>query len=377
MNARTMPMRPERGHRRAFTLVEMLVVITLIGIIASTMLFAMFGVREDARERRARAQIARIHELLMQQWEGYRTRAVPVQNPTAVIDPRQMAGLRLNALRELMRMEMPDRKSDLLSPINEVPANTTDVPRFLKSRPALWRAHVRRARQQIIARRGLNPAAAASQDAWKNDVTGWTPEHQHAECLYLILASIRDGDNTGLEFFSEDEMGDVDNDGMFEILDPWGVPVYFLRWAPGFRSDLQPGDLNLAEDGDAGASNGDPFDILKMDPRWRDNVPYNDPQLIFPLIVSAGRDRQFDLLFDFLPMPFPSPLVSVLDYNTSASVPSPLTNLYNDPYVSFQHPTLSDPVWGNAVQIGVPADTNGDGLNGFGDNITNHFLEVR
>ena len=59
----------------------------------------------------------------------------------------------------------------------------------------------------------------------------------------MILASIRDGDITGLDFFTEGEIGDVDNDGMPEILDPWGVPIYFLRWAPGFRGDLQPGDL--------------------------------------------------------------------------------------------------------------------------------------
>ncbi len=375
MNTWTAQSRLQRDRHQAFTLVELLVVISIITLIASMTLFTLYGVREDTKERRARSQVARVHELIMQQYESYRVRAVPMIDPAVLgMDPRFA---RLFAIRELMRMEMPDRKNDLLSPVNDLPAGPADLPRFLKSRPALWRAYVRRARQQIIGHNGLPPAAPASQIAWKDDVAGWTPLHQHAECLYLILASMRDGDTTGLDFFTESEIGDVDNDGMPEILDPWGVPIYFLRWAPGFISDLQPGDIDLATDGNAGLGNGDPFDPLKLDPRWTDTILYNDPHLLFPLIISAGRDQQFDILVDFLDTPFPIPLVSNLDYNNPPSATPPQVNLFNDPYVTFEHPTLIDPLWGNVVQIGRPADVNGDGVAGYADNITNHFLEVR
>ncbi len=351
--------------RRAFTLVELLVVIAIISILATMTLFTLYGVREDAKERRARAQVARIHELIMQQWESYRTRAVPVQ-VTYGTDPRTAAQLRLNALRELMRMELPDRKTDLLSPASDYPSNATDKPRFLRSRPTLWRAYVRRARQQVIGHYGLN---ASDVDAWKDDLR-WTPLHQHAECLYMILATMRDGDTTGLDSFTEEEIGDADNDGMPEILDPWGVPFYFLRWAPGFRSSIQLGDIEAA-DGNAGTGNGDAFDPLKVDPRFTDSVPDNDPFLLFPLIVSAGRDRTFDLLVDFLPLPFPTPLTKVLDYNDPSSVSSAEYGFFNDPYFTADHPTLG------VVQIGTPADANGDGLNGYADNITSHLIEVR
>ncbi len=40
-------------ENRAFTLVELLVVIAIITVLASTAVFAMFGVREDVREKRA------------------------------------------------------------------------------------------------------------------------------------------------------------------------------------------------------------------------------------------------------------------------------------------------------------------------------------
>ena len=257
-------------ENRAFTLVELLVVITIITILASTALFTMFGVREDVREKRAHALVAKINELIMEKWESYRTRAIPVRIP-ANTDPRDGSRPRLNALRELMRMELPDRKSDLLFPVTDFPTIPADKPDFLVSRPSLWQAYIRRARQQIIARYGL-PLTAV--DAWKDD-TRWTMTHQNAECLYLILAAIHENDTTGLEFFTENEIGDADSDGMPEILDPWGSPIRFLRWAPGFRSDIQKGDLVTwrAGRGDAGLGNGDSFDPLKVDPRWSDTVP--------------------------------------------------------------------------------------------------------
>lgn len=347
--------RLQRDQRRAFTLVELLVVIAIITLIASMTLFTLSGVREDARERRARTQVEKIHELLMQQWESYRTRAVPVATSTSGLSPVAAGQQRLLALRELMRLELPDRKMDLRAPAPE-----------LKSPPTAWRVYVRRASQQIMGKNGSNDV-----NLWMDNINGWTPAYEQAECLYLILASMRDGERTGLDFFSEDEIGDFDDDGMPEILDPWGMPIYFLRWAPGFVSDIQPGDLdtrtsdvdgdgNPDGDGNAGTGNGDPFDPLKRDlrwpwtdgvSRWNDGVVDNDPYVLFPLVVSGGRDKEIDLRFDL-----------GLTYDPTAAAPNPYP--YDDPY-------LVEP--NNNWQLG-------DVVNGTGeadDNITNHLVEVR
>jgi prepilin-type N-terminal cleavage/methylation domain-containing protein len=58
--------------RVAFTLTELLAVIAIIGILASSVLFAMWGAIEMAKEARTRTQITKLNELLMTRWEGYR-----------------------------------------------------------------------------------------------------------------------------------------------------------------------------------------------------------------------------------------------------------------------------------------------------------------
>ena len=53
-----------RRHRRAFTLVEMLLVVTIIGILAAIVIPKMVGRSEQAREVRAKADIASIKTAL-------------------------------------------------------------------------------------------------------------------------------------------------------------------------------------------------------------------------------------------------------------------------------------------------------------------------
>ena len=342
--------------RRAFTLVELLVVIVVITLMSSISLFALYGVREDARERRARAQVAKINELIMQQWEAYRTRALPLRIAPGT-DPRVAARLRLDALRELMRMELPDRMTDLyirdgsgnwVSPTSVADPTMFfgSTPVVLDSPPSAWLGFQRR----IIA------------NALRGNT--WTVTHEHSECLYMILAGMRDGDTTGLEWFLESEIGDVDGDGMPEILDPWGRPIYFLRWAPGFPSALQ----------DPARPEPDPFDPLRADPRW-DPQSFSgggtlpQPFALFPLIYSAGRDGGYGIIIREDPEPSPgiAGAPTYPFYQSSHLFPYcealfPALRPMNDPYFVL-------PLSGQ--RVGLPVENTAD------DNITNHLLEVR
>lgn len=317
--------------RRSFTIVELLISVSIMAILASASLFALYGVMEDAKEMRTRAQIARLNELILDRWDQYQSRPVPVVvSPTA--NPRAAAQARLAGLRELMRMELPDRKSDVID--GAVTLKQPNAP-ATPLRVSRWRTYQRRARAMVEAQLAPTPLPSPWHSAW-------TEQFESSECLYLIVASIQDGETNGVSYFRESEIGDLDGDGMPELLDGWGKPLAFLRWAPGFLeySDIQVKDSDRAPD---------PFDPLKVDPRWSDDGdPTNDPFALYPLIYSSGRDGSFDIAADYDP---PGPDTY---FRQSVALPYP-----NDPYHT------ANLVLGNG--FGEPGP-------GSADNITNHLL---
>jgi len=323
------------ARRAAFTLVEMTIVIMVIAILAALALPVFNAAAQQAKVHRTRAIIAKLDQIIGEKWEAYRTRQVPIRiNPSLGYTPQQMAGFRLNAMRELQRMELPDSMTDII-PGNPNPPGLMGNPAILipangGSAPSLWRNYNRRA------------------------LATWTTTHESAECLYLIVAATRDGDRSALDFFAKTEIGDTDGDGMNEILDAWGQPIYFLRWAPGYRADLAPYPVTPQRRNDTGnaadpTTYPDPFDPFQIDYRYQDNPTTNnyanDPIALKPLIYSAGPDKKYE--------------IGVSGTVQSSTVPFP-----NDPYFG-----------GGAA--GTPTDSDSSGSLDYADNITNHDLEAK
>jgi hypothetical protein len=169
-----------------------------------------------------------------------------------------------------------------------------------------------------------------------------------AECLYQILAS----NPNDLEQFNQNEIGDTDGDSLPELIDGWGRPIFFLRWAPGFnRSDIQPNinttwndPVAIAQRIEASNNDHDPFDSRNVgNMQWDKGLatPADQPAgwRLEPLIYSAGPDGQYGL-------------VDVEKY------------IYRgNPYESIEFPENS----GNYRGIGAPTGESFDI-----DNITNH-----
>lgn len=316
--------------RTAFTLIELLIVIMIIALLASITLFTLQGVQENARDARTRAQIGRLHELIMVKWEEYQSRPMPIKVAPGT-NPAVAAQLRVDAVRALMRLEFPDRKSDVSIPNPSPPPARVPAVRDM---PALaW--------------------PALSRQYWRKATSTWTEEHESAECLYLIISAMNDGDSSALEFFSENEIGDVDGDGMPEILDAWGNPIRFLRWAPGFGADFSPtlpfyaSPLQPVSDRDPNNPDvSDPFDPLRV---YGKNYP------LYPLIYSAGPDEAYGITA------VAPPIAPDSEFVYSRTSPP------NNPYYA---PALPD------FPLGTPVP-DADGNLTFADNIHNHMRDVR
>lgn len=243
--------------RQGFTLVEMLVVLTIIGILASMLFGALQMARETAREMSTKATIAKLNNIILRQYESYKTRRVPVRiepcpntwpngTPLTPAERKQWfqenLWKRLNAIRDIMRMEMPDAMTDVTNS------------------PIIFSAH---GQQWSVPEPALHRLYAANPPTGNYDV---------AQCLYKIVSM---GTPEAMEQFTQSEIGMVDGRPVF--IDGWGRPIMFLRWAPGYTSPIQSGD----EENDH-----DPFDTRRVD-----GFAFH----MIPLVYSAGSDGIYDI----------------------------------------------------------------------------------
>lgn len=397
--------------RPSFTLTELIVVMAIIGIMMGMVAAAMSGALTDARKQRTAMIITKIDRLIMEKVNEYRFRSVRLQM-SPLTPPAYQARYRLYALRDLMRMELPDRYSDFVSigvgntlaPVGPVDLAIQEKPGpvvSLPTTPAVTLGYMRQLQK-------VGPAPQI------------TREFENAECLYLILSQMRDGDRTALANFSRDEIGDFDNDGMKEILDGWGRPISFLRWAPGFVSNPPDwGNAPYVDDGGTIAANSgypalttqsiiqqDPgngnslypdldqvesIDLLRIEPRWA-GVPMAPTQTgsvtwqwrpfaLRPLIFSNGPDKQADIRLTY-DAPNAAPGDPAFAYFTTGTSPAVARQLQfpsqapinfsipTDPYVLIQNGGAIEP-W-----IGACYDTNGNRRAEYVDNITNHAIEL-
>lgn len=284
------PARRLRKHsaRRGFTLIELLLAVTIVSMLAAMITVGMSTLRRQAQIRRCEQQVKKIDELLLVRFNELISKPLPIKFPSLGPNPTQaQIGFRkfqiMVCRRELMRMELPDRITDVqdLNYIFNDPTTNTQYSMMTPSSTNAFRRKVT-----------LNNSMGNT----------WTEEHQGSECLYLMLSIMRDQDSNALDFLFPSEIGDTDGDGMLEVLDAFGTPLGFLRWAPGISgrpgstdrnySGIQTTDYKEAPDW---------TDIGGADPRCHDDDPndnktlYNNPFHLHPLICSAGPDEEFGM----------------------------------------------------------------------------------
>ena len=347
-----------RHARRAITLVELLITMTIMAIIAAAILGTAAAAIEGAREKKTQSLITKLHTLLMERYASYETRRIDVDpriaraidtwvaaaaNPAefktrSTARGQMLADARLLGLRELMKKEMPDRQGDV---VHET--------MILTQPPPLAQTYYRRY-QNLSSGASLSPA----------------------ECLYLGIMNAT-GDGEARTLFTKQDIGDVDEDGNPEFVDGWGNTVGWIRWPAAVVSDLQP----LNPDGSRpGETDHDPFDLYRRDspsvttpqigwypdsPAGQKNVSFRTTyeQNLRTRMQQASPANSHLLAYRLVPLIFSggpdgeSAMRIVKDTDTA----KPL-----DPYY----------MTGDNYQAGAASATDPDAVK---DNITNHLIE--
>ena len=226
----------------------------------------------------------------------------------------QTVKLRPPALWNLMRESaglFTSGQIDRIANREGLPANSTDDPRY----DAIALANDSRLFNELCRNLAVTLPSGDFPRANTDDqgniilgiggrmVTGWTREHESAECLYLILATTRSfRGKLAIDQIDDRNIADTDGDGYLEIVDGWRRPVRFMRSPIGLdavlRRTVSAGIARSQE-------NAEPFDFLGSDFRLDDarfgGVSAADrlaatPAYASPLVVSAGSDGVFGIV---------------------------------------------------------------------------------
>ncbi|MDO4630101.1 MAG: prepilin-type N-terminal cleavage/methylation domain-containing protein [Planctomycetia bacterium] len=231
--------------RSAFTLMEMLVVVALLGTLAGIGAAGMRAADNMAREQRTRATLAKVNRFLMEKYASYQYRRIEM--PTMTGTKQELQKERLKRLRQLQ--------------ISEMPCQWDEVNGYSPYR-------LRRAKD--IAQRNTNQTGGAANDTW---------ELCSAELLYQIVMGMPEAE----EAFNGLEVADTDGNGLNEFIDGWGTPIFYIRWPAGYVNTEEGANVTYPVISKLQTSIDirDPFDPNN----WENGYA------VFPLIYSCGPDR--------------------------------------------------------------------------------------
>jgi prepilin-type N-terminal cleavage/methylation domain-containing protein len=283
-----------RVQPRGFTLVELLVVIIIISILSAMTLGGLASAAKSSRTQSTSLIVRVLNDAIMSHYEGYEDVALTKKTANDIWE-----------LRKRMRQEMPDAWAD----VADLSAGSASP-----------------ARSGLTA---TSPAGVAYA-RYKEQRKTVSKQYQSAECLYMIVTA------SGLfpdllENVRPERVGDVDADGAKEFLDGWGMPIAFLRWAPGFSTPYSP--IQFSDP----AKYHDPIDDAGLD---------STAFALYPLIYSPGVDGDYGLV------PSDADWSGWPDANLGVTSPNT--------------PCLYQPT---GQLVGAP-----DATNAYRDNITNHSL---
>ena len=224
-------------YRQAFTLLELLIVITIIAVLMGLSVSVMFGIVSQAEEEATTTTVRKVDALLEQRIEAFNRafngnrKLAAVSDIGLLLANQDIHGVRdevqeILAKKALFRFEFPQRMDERRL-FGDPDTIVTGIP------DTIFRAVAApNARQQLINEGNATPT---DTDVTNRVISNWAnhrPETESSALLHFALLASGsfgvgavDGDR-----FTINEVADTDGDGLPEFVDAWSKPLRFYRW---------------------------------------------------------------------------------------------------------------------------------------------------
>lgn len=234
--------------RKAFTLLELLIVMGIIAILMSLTFSVMYGLTSQAEAEATAATIRKVDGVLQQRIDAF-NRAFKGARKDAAADimrlklaQQNIHGVReevieILAKKRSFRFEFPQRMAE-----RYIEEHSSTTPRVSGMADSVFTAIAAPyAREQLIAEGDPNPSDTAVRDRVVSNWAKHDPTTESAEMLYFALTSSASYGVGAVDSdrFNEREVADTDEDGLPEFVDAWGQPLRFYRW-PTRLIDMNP-----------------------------------------------------------------------------------------------------------------------------------------
>ncbi|MDA0809084.1 MAG: prepilin-type N-terminal cleavage/methylation domain-containing protein [Planctomycetota bacterium] len=224
-----------------FTLIEILIVLSIVSIVAAALGVTISNMMTNAREAQTTATLRKIDGLIIERQQGLQRafegrdfiRFVDTTHeklikgdPTASPPVPQLFGLSTKAVeavarKDFARLFFPQRFAEMLDVRSSTGLGSDGIPD----------------RIQFDDVYGRPPGSTVTPlVSWTGTPiqtpTNHNPNTESSELLYFALTRMEvfGVPLTAVDDFSTREVADTDNDGLPEFIDGWGNPLRFYRW---------------------------------------------------------------------------------------------------------------------------------------------------